>query len=292
MTAPRARELTPPAERGGKIRATRSGDIRTTLPLTIGRSERCRAEMRSWLSAHRSAARGSCSTPCGGTRRWRRRCARKCTTSSSSTTGARTCIGHTSRAAASGGVEVRRLRGTTWPSLCQQTRETAFDPAMKLLAILRDPVERALSHHAHVTGRGPTRHCRYTLQGRSPRRRSAWPAVRRRCTRRGTTTTSGTTSAATSGEGATQINWRRGWYTSRAETCSCCVPRILRRTPPALYRPNIAFLGLPVRRVATRRYDAHAMPHTPPSMPGCVQVWRPTSRPTGSECTTCWRGRD
>ena len=33
-------------------------------------------------------------------------------------------------------------------------RVAAFDPAMKLLAILRDPVERALSHHAHETARG------------------------------------------------------------------------------------------------------------------------------------------
>ena len=33
-------------------------------------------------------------------------------------------------------------------------RAAAFDPALKLLAILRDPVERALSHHAHETAHG------------------------------------------------------------------------------------------------------------------------------------------
>ena len=53
---------------------------------------------------------------------------------------------------------VFRITGEASPSYMfhrlAPRRAAAFDPGMKLVAILRDPVERALSHHAMATRRG------------------------------------------------------------------------------------------------------------------------------------------
>ena len=133
-------------------------------------------------------------------------------------------------------------------------RIAASLPDVKMLILVRDPVERAYSAHAHELARGfetPALRGRARRRGRASRGRGGAAAGRSRPTRASRTATRPTASEASMRRRSRR--WRRSWARSRSRSWTATASS---RPPAAVYSDVLEWLGVkPVRSAVFDQYN-------------------------------------